>query len=64
MTGPTDGVIGMEQEAVLDRFLTGISERFNVQKTGTKQFCAAVVRIDRSTGRATEIKRVFLRGIA
>ena len=23
MTGPTDGVIGMEQEAVLDRFLTG-----------------------------------------
>ena len=64
MTGPTDGVIGMEQEAVLDRFLTGISERFNVQKTGPKQFCAAVVRIDRSTGRATEIKRVFLRGIA
>ncbi|MGB8520902.1 MAG: TIGR00282 family metallophosphoesterase, partial [Candidatus Tumulicola sp.] len=26
MTGPTDGVIGMEQKAVLDRFLTGVSE--------------------------------------
>jgi hypothetical protein len=64
MTGPTDGVIGMEQEAVLARFLTGLSDKFSVQKTGTKQFCAAVVRIDRESGRATEIKRVFLRGIA
>ncbi len=64
MTGPTDGVIGMEKEAVLDRFLTGMSERFNVQKTGPKQFCGAVASIDRETGRALEIKRIFLRGIA
>ncbi len=64
MTGPTDGVIGMDQDAVLDRFLTGLSERFSVQKSGTKQFCAAVVRIDRSSGKAAEIKRIFLRGIA
>jgi calcineurin-like phosphoesterase len=54
----------MEQDAVLDRFLTGMSERFSVQKTGTKQFCAAVVRVDRTTGRALEIKRIFQRGIA
>jgi len=64
MTGPMDGVIGMEQGAVLDRFLTGLSERFNVQKSGMKQFNAAVVSIDRGTGKATEIKRIFLRGIA
>jgi len=64
MTGPSDGVIGMEQGAVLDRFLTGMSERFNVQKSGTKQFCGAVVSIDRATGKATDIKRIFLRGIA
>jgi hypothetical protein len=64
MTGPSDGVIGMEEGPVLDRFLTGMSERFNVQKSGTKQFCAAVVCIDRVSGKATEIKRIFLRGIA
>ena len=64
MTGPTDGVIGMEAGPVLDRFTTGFSERFSVQKSGTKQFCAAVVTIDVGTGRATEIKRVFQRGIA
>jgi 2',3'-cyclic-nucleotide 2'-phosphodiesterase len=64
MTGPTEGVIGMEQGPVLERFLTGMSERFSVQKSGTKQFCAAVVRIDRSNGKAIEIKRIFQRGIA
>jgi 2',3'-cyclic-nucleotide 2'-phosphodiesterase len=64
MTGPSEGVIGMEQGPVLDRFLTGMSERFNVQKSGTKQFCAAVVSIDRGSGKASDIKRIFLRGIA
>lgn len=64
MTGPTDGVIGMETTAVLDRFLTGMSERFNVQKSGTKQFCAVVVSIERASGKAIDIKRIFLRGIA
>jgi metallophosphoesterase (TIGR00282 family) len=64
MTGPMDGVIGMEEGAVLDRFRTGLSERFSVQKTGLKQFCAAVVRVDSQTGKAKEIKRIFLRGIA
>jgi metallophosphoesterase (TIGR00282 family) len=64
MTGPTEGIIGMESRAVLDRFLTGISERFNVQRSGMRQFCGAVVTIDASSGKANEIKRIFLRGIA
>jgi len=64
MTGPTEGIIGMESEAVLDRFITGFSDRFSVEKNGTKQFCAAVVTIDVGSGRATEIRRIFQRGIA
>ncbi len=64
MTGPTDGVIGMEAGPVLERFTAGFSERFSVQKAGTKQFCAAVVSIDVESGRAAEIKRIFQRGIA
>jgi calcineurin-like phosphoesterase len=64
MTGPTEGVIGMEAGPVLDRFISGFSERFSVQKAGTKQFCAAVVTVDVESGRATEIKRIFQRGIA
>jgi 2',3'-cyclic-nucleotide 2'-phosphodiesterase len=64
MTGPTEGIIGMEAGAVLDRFLTGLSERFSVQKNGPKQFCGAVVAIDPNSGKANEIKRIFLKGIA
>jgi metallophosphoesterase (TIGR00282 family) len=64
MTGPTEGIIGMEADAVLDRFLTGLSERFSVQKHGTKQFCGAVISINPVSGKANEIKRIFLKGIA
>ncbi|MBV9232397.1 MAG: TIGR00282 family metallophosphoesterase [Candidatus Eremiobacteraeota bacterium] len=63
MTGPSDGVIGMEAGAVLDRFLRGLSERFSVERKGPKQFCGAVVAIDRISGKANEIKRIFLKGI-
>jgi 2',3'-cyclic-nucleotide 2'-phosphodiesterase len=63
MTGPSEGVIGMEQGAVLERFLAGVSERFSVQKSGPRQFCGIVVGIDTATGKATEIKRIFLRNI-
>lgn len=61
MTGPVDGIIGMEQHAVLKRFLQGIAERFSVQKSGPRQFCGALATIDVATGRATEIKRLFVR---
>jgi 2',3'-cyclic-nucleotide 2'-phosphodiesterase len=64
MTGPTEGIIGMEAAAVLDRFLTGLSERFSVQKNGPKQFCGAVVAVDANSGKANDIKRIFLKGIA
>ena len=64
MTGPSDGIIGMEAEAVLARFTTAFSERFSVQKTGRRQFCAALASIDTSTGRALDVKRIHLRGLA
>ena len=64
MTGPSDGVIGMETGPVLERFTSAVSERFAVQKTGTRQFCAAVATVDVATGRALDIKRINLRGLA
>lgn len=64
MTGPMGGVIGMESSGVIERFTSAFSERFVVEKEGSKQFCAAAVTIDRGTGKAVEIKRIFMRGIA
>jgi metallophosphoesterase (TIGR00282 family) len=64
MTGPSDGIIGMETKTVIDRFTSAVAERFSVEKAGTRQFCAAVVQIETATGRALDIKRINLRGLA
>jgi len=64
MTGPMGGVIGMEASGVIERFNSAYAERFSVEKEGPKQFCAAAVSIDRTSGKAVEIKRIFMRGIA
>jgi 2',3'-cyclic-nucleotide 2'-phosphodiesterase len=64
MTGPSDGVIGMESANVIGRFTNAFGERFSVQKTGTRQFCAVLATIDVASGRALDVKRINLRGLA
>jgi metallophosphoesterase (TIGR00282 family) len=56
MVGPRDGVIGVDKEAVLKRFLTGIPHRWEVAD-GPVTFNSVLVTIDRLTGRATSIQR-------
>jgi metallophosphoesterase (TIGR00282 family) len=63
MTGPTDGVIGMEAGAVIERFTNAISERYSVVKSGPCQFGALVVGVDRATGKAISTKRIYIRNI-
>jgi 2',3'-cyclic-nucleotide 2'-phosphodiesterase len=57
MTGPHDGVIGVEREAVIQRFLTGLPTRFEAA-SGDPRLNAVVVTADDHTGRATRIERV------
>jgi metallophosphoesterase (TIGR00282 family) len=64
MTGPSDGVIGMESAGVLQRFTNAFGERFAVQRTGNRQFCAVLATVDTTTGHALEVKRIQLRGLA
>jgi 2',3'-cyclic-nucleotide 2'-phosphodiesterase len=64
MTGPSDGVIGMETAGVLQRFTQAYGERFSVQKTGPRQFCAALATVEIASGRAVDVKRINLRGLA
>ncbi len=59
MTGPYDSVIGVEKEAVLHRFLTGMPSRFETAK-GDPRFAAALVDVDEATGRARSIDRMLL----
>ena len=59
MTGPYDSVIGVEKDAILRRFLTGMPTRFETAK-GDPRFAAAVVDVDPETGRARGISRMLL----
>ena len=59
MCGPRDGIIGVEAEPVLRKFLTGMPARFTVaEKSKVVQFNAVLVDIDESSGRARSIERV------
>jgi metallophosphoesterase (TIGR00282 family) len=59
MTGPYDSIIGVEKEAVLHRFLTGMPSRFETAK-GDPRFAAVVIDADPETGRARAIDRMLL----
>jgi len=57
MVGPRDGCIGMDKDVVIQRFLTGVPNRF-VVASGPVTFNSVLVTINGSTGRATSIQRI------
>jgi hypothetical protein len=59
MTGPYDSVIGVEKEPIIQRFLTGMPNRFETAK-GDPRLAAVVVDVDPDTGRARGIDRMLL----
>ncbi|HYB95645.1 MAG TPA: TIGR00282 family metallophosphoesterase [Vicinamibacterales bacterium] len=59
MTGPHDGVIGIEKAAIIARFTTGLPGKFETA-TGDPRLHGVVITADESTGKATAIERVAL----
>lgn len=59
MTGPHDGVIGMDRTAVIARFRTALPARFE-PATGDPRLHAVIVTADPGTGRATAIAPLAL----
>jgi metallophosphoesterase (TIGR00282 family) len=57
LTGPTDGVIGVDREQIIQRFLTQMPIRFETAK-GPAALHAVVIAVDPETGRASEIRRL------
>ena len=56
-TGPHESVIGREIDPIVQRFLTGMPQRFEVARDRV-MLQGALVDIDELTGRATRIQRV------
>jgi metallophosphoesterase (TIGR00282 family) len=57
MTGPTDGVIGVDRDIILQRFLTQMPVRFEPAK-GPAALHGVVIVVDPETGRASDIRRL------
>ncbi len=60
MTGPYDGVIGVQKEMILQRFLTNMPGRFEAASDDVR-LCASLIDCDAQTGRATKIERIMLK---
>ena len=59
MTGPHDGVIGVEKAPVIDKFLRGMPVRMETA-TGNPRLNGIVIAADEDTGKATSIQRLSL----
>ena len=57
MTGPYEGIIGVDREIILEKFLKHMPVKFEVAK-GSVQFNAVLLEIDEKTGRTTKIQRI------
>ena len=57
--GASDGVIGMEYKTSLARFMSAIPERYEVAEGDTVQLNAVEAEIDKVSGHAVSIKRIF-----
>ena len=58
MVGAAESVIGVEKEAVIERFLTQMPVRFRPVEEGPAVFNSVLIKIDPETGSATSIDRV------
>lgn len=59
MTGPHDGVIGMDKAVSIARFTTAMPARFE-SATGDPRLNGVVITVEPSTGKATAIERISL----
>jgi metallophosphoesterase (TIGR00282 family) len=58
MTGPADSVLGMNKTIILNRFLTGMPQKFEIA-SGKGQFCGCVFTIDENTGKCSKVERLW-----
>lgn len=59
MTGPYDGIIGVEKEIVIQKFKTNLPSRFQVAK-GTKQLNGIYFKVNKETGKTESLERIMI----
>jgi calcineurin-like phosphoesterase len=57
MTGPFNSIIGIRKDAVIERFLTQIPNKFDVAKDDVR-LQGVVIDVDETSGKALGIERL------
>ena len=57
MTGPADGVIGVDRDLIIKKFTSGLPVKHEIAK-GRAQINAVIITVDEENKRASEIKRI------
>ena len=60
MTGPFDSVIGIKKEAIIERFITQMPNRFEVARDDVRMQ-GVIMNIDPATGKANSIERISIK---
>ena len=60
MTGPAHSVLGMDVKIIVDRFVTGLPQKFEIAQ-GKGQFNGCIFEIDDESGKCIGIERIFIR---
>ena len=59
MTGPADSVLGMNKTIIVNRFVSGTPQKFEIA-TGEGQFCGCIFTVCETTGKCTDVERLYL----
>lgn len=59
MTGPLNGVIGVQKEIIIHNMLTKRPQRFSIEKNKPWQLNGAIIDIDEATNKPLSIERVY-----
>ncbi len=59
MTGPYDSILGMNKTIIVNRFLNGFPQKFEIA-VGKGQFCGCIFDIDTNSGKCTAVERVYI----
>ncbi|MEG0310240.1 MAG: TIGR00282 family metallophosphoesterase [Eubacterium sp.] len=59
MTGPLNGVLGVEKEIIINNMLTKRPERFIIEKEWPYQLNGVVIDIDEETNKPVSIERIY-----
>jgi metallophosphoesterase (TIGR00282 family) len=62
MTGPFNGILGVDKDAVIKKFTTGLPVRFE-PAIGPKQLSGVFIELDKESGLAKKIDRIHLNEI-